>query len=139
MGRIKDEELILLLEQNARTPATKLAEQLGVTETAVRKRIQKLEEQQIITQHTIRISPKKSNFHIVFVGVDTKPETYMRVSQTLLTRNEVKRMYATSGDHHLQLECWFENKESFNNFIQELEKNPDTRKVCPGIIQEQLK
>ena len=139
MGRIRDEELLTLLEQNARAPATQLAKEIGVTETAVRKRIQKLEGQGIITQHTIRISPKKSNYTIVFIGVDTKPESYMRVTNELMNQQAVKRMYSMSGDHQLQLECWFNNREELVEFTQGLEQDEHVLRVCPGIIQEQIK
>lgn len=139
MVRITDMQIIDLLEKDARTPASHIAEELGVTETAIRKRMSRLQEKGIITQYTIRLSPRKSDYLIVFVGVDTKAESYMKISNELKEKDYVKRMYATSGDHHLQLECWFENNEEFNETLSKLSEHPGITKVCPGVVQEQLK
>ncbi len=139
MVRITDKQIVDVLEKDARSPASHIAAQLGVTETAVRKRIAKLQENGIITQYTIRLSPRKSDVLIVFVGIDTKAESYMRISRELKEKHYVKRMYSTSGDHHLQLECWFSGNDEFHQSLHELEENPNITKVCPGVVQEQLK
>lgn len=139
MVRITDAQIIRLLEEDSRMPASHMAKELGVTETAIRKRIQKLRENGIITHHTIRISPRKSDLLIVFVGIDTKAESYMAIGRELKEKPFVKRMYATSGDHQLQLECWFKSNEEFHSEIEELENNPCITKVCPGVVQEQIK
>ena len=139
MVRITDMQIIDLLERDARTPASHIAEELGVTETAIRKRMAKLQEKKIVTQHTIRVSPRKSDFLIVFVGIYTKAESYRKISNELKEKSYVKRMYSTSGDHHLQLECWFTSNEEFHESLHKHEKNPEITKICPGIAQEQIK
>ena len=51
--RIVDEELLDLLEENARMKFVDLADRLGVTETAVRKRMRKMVENGVIKKFTI--------------------------------------------------------------------------------------
>jgi len=62
--RISDLELIQILMKNSRTPFVKIAEMLGVSETAVRKRIRKLERDGVIRKYTIEVDPKKIGFEI---------------------------------------------------------------------------
>ena len=51
--RIVDEELLDLLQLNARMKFVDLADRLGVTETAVRKRMRKMVENGVIKKFTI--------------------------------------------------------------------------------------
>lgn len=139
MVRITDDAVLEALEKNGRIPAAHIATKLGVTETAIRKRIAKLEEKGIIQKYTIHISPKKSAYTVVFIGIDTKPESYMKILDKVAKDEVVKKAYTTSGDHQIQLECWFLDQESFRNYVRNLEENPDIVKVCPGIVQEQVK
>lgn len=139
MVRISDENIIELLQKNGRTPAAHIAAKLGVTETAVRKRIKKLEDNGTITQYTIRTSPKKTGQTHVFIGVDSEPEHFMSTVKYCREQTTVTRAYTTSGDHTIQLECAFPDNDAFTNFIDELEARPGVKRVCPGIITDTIK
>ena len=58
MVRISNFKILQILRENARTPFVKIAELLGVSETAVRKRVRKLEEQGIIRKYTVEVDQK---------------------------------------------------------------------------------
>jgi len=53
--RISDLEIIRILRENARIPFVKIAEDLGVSEIAIRKRVKKLEKDGIIRRYTIEV------------------------------------------------------------------------------------
>lgn len=140
MVRISDEQVLELLEGDGRMPAARMAEKLGVTETAIRKRMRKLETKGIIKQYTIRVDPKKLGKEVIaMVGVDTTPEEYMKVIDDLRGRPEVRAGYTASGDHMIQLECWFQNSETFKEFMQELEAMKGITRLCPGLVLEKFK
>jgi len=61
--------------ENSRTPIMKIAEKLGVSETAIRKRIRKMEKNGIIKKYTVEIDPRKLGYNVIaLIGLDTTPE-----------------------------------------------------------------
>ena len=56
MVRISNLELLRILKENSRIPFVKIAKIFGVSETAVRKRIRKLEKEGIIKKYTIEVN-----------------------------------------------------------------------------------
>lgn len=121
-------------------PFVEIARKLGVSETAVRKRLQKLEELGIIKKYTIEVDPRKIGFNIVaLIGIDTTPEAYVKVIDTLKNDDRIVKMYSSSGDHMLLLEVWFRNSEEMTRFVKRLNNIEGVTRVCPAIIIERLK
>ncbi len=140
MVRISNLKLIKILLKNARKPYQQVAKEFDVSETAIRKRVKKLEEDKIILGFTIDVNPKKLGYsHVVLLGIDTLPEKLLNVVHELKKRDEIVKLYLSSGDHMIMAECWFEDSESFLAFIRELESNKDITKVCPAILVERIK
>ncbi len=140
MVRISNLKLIKILLKNARKPYPQVAKEFNVSETAIRKRVKKLEQEQVILGFTIDVNPKKLGYsHVVLLGIDTLPEKLLEVTRALKEKDEVIKLYLSSGDHMIMAECWFESSEEFMNFIKELESNKSITKVCPAILVERLK
>lgn len=140
MVRISDKKLIKLLMENSRIPFTKLAEELGVTEAAVRKRIKTLEKRGVIRKFTIDVDPKALGYKFdVLIGVDTTPETYIKVIDYLKNIDKVIELYTSTGDHMILIRMWFEDTEEMNFFIRSLEEMQGITRVCPAILLEKLK
>ena len=140
MVRFSDFELIKLLMKNSRTPYVKLGELLGVSETAIRKRVRKLEEEGVIRRYTIEVDPKKLGFKVnALIGLDTVPERFIAVIEELKAMEEVLGLYSASGDHMILLECWFKDSDELARFVKRLESIRGVSRICPAIILEKLK
>ena len=140
MVRFSDFELIKLLMKNSRTPYVKLGELLGVSETAIRKRVRKLEEEGVIRRYTIEVDPKKLGFKVnALIGLDTVSERFIAVIEELKAMEEVLGLYSASGDHMILLECWFKDSDELTRFVKRLESIRGVTRVCPAIILEKLK
>ena len=140
MVRFSDFELIKLLMENSRIPYVKLGELLGVSETAIRKRVKRLEEEGVIRRYTIEVDPKKLGFKVnALIGLDTVPERLIAVIEELKAMEDVLSLYSASGDHMLLLECWFKDSEELARFVKRLESIRGVTRVCPAIILEKLK
>ncbi len=133
-------KIVEILQKNARTPYTQIARKLGVTEAAVRKRVKKLEEIGVIKGYRAIIDPKKLGYNIIaFIGFDVDPERYASVISTVKNLPEVRRMFSTTGDHMIMIECWFGNGDALLAFVRSLENIEGVSRVCPAIIVEELK
>ncbi|MEQ9715406.1 MAG: Lrp/AsnC family transcriptional regulator [Candidatus Asgardarchaeia archaeon] len=139
MVRISNLELLRILKENSRIPFVKIAKIFGVSETAVRKRIKKLEKEGIIKKYTIEVNLKKIGLEMALIGMDTKPEYYISTIEKLKEMDEVVNLYASSGDHMIMIECWFKSSEKLRKFIKTLESMEGVTRVCPAIILEKIK
>ena len=140
MVRISNKDLLRILQQNSRTPFIEIARRLKVTETAVRKKVKKLQEEGVIRRFTIEIDPKKIGFAVqAIIGVDTKPEKYIPAIEKLKSMEEVLSLYSSSGDHMILMECWFKDTEELRKFLKKLESIDGVTRICPAIILEKIK
>ncbi|MEM4468869.1 MAG: Lrp/AsnC family transcriptional regulator [Candidatus Nezhaarchaeales archaeon] len=140
MVRFSNLELLRILRENARTPFLRIAKQLGVTETAVRKRVRRLEEEGIIVRYTVEVDFKKLGYEVhAFIGIDTKPETLIDTIKSLKGLEEVVSLYSTSGDHMLIAECLFKSSSDLVKFIDKLNSMSGVTRVCPAIVVEKIK
>ena len=93
----RDRKIISMLLRDARTPKTKIAKMLGLSETAVRKRITKLEKEGVILGYNAMLNYK--NLFASLTGIDVGPEHLWDVIKKLKEMEEVKIVMLTSGDH----------------------------------------
>ncbi len=139
-NKISDYDIIQLLLKNSRKSFVDIAKELKVTETAVRKRVRRMEKEGIIERYSIDVNPKKLGFGMrVLLGIDTTPQTYISIIQKLKKIDEILRVYSSSGDHMLMLECWMKNDEELNSFIEKIENIEGIVDICPAIIKEIIK
>jgi Lrp/AsnC family transcriptional regulator for asnA, asnC and gidA len=140
MARISNHDIVRLLMENARVSYVEIAEKLGVSEAAVRKRIKRLEDLGVIRRYTIDVDPKRLGYEVLaIVGLDVEPEHLLKVMEELRSREEAVRLYLTSGDHMLIVECWFRGSQELSSFVKNLESREGIRMVCPAIVLERLK
>ncbi len=140
MVRISDIELLNELRENSRASFVNLARKFGVTETAIRKRVRKLEEQGTIKKYTIEVDPRKLGYGVsAVIGIDTKPESYMPVLEKLKDMKDVKYLRTSSGDHMILVDCWFRQPGELRAFVKKIDRMDGVVKACPSVITEELK
>lgn len=128
------------LLRNGRKSFVDIASELNVTETAIRKRVKKMEEEGIITRYSIEINPKRLGFGVkALIGLDTSPQRYLTVIQKLKKKDKILKLYSASGDHMIMMECWFIDDEELTEFLEHLEKINGVIDVCPTIITDLIK
>lgn len=62
-----DAQLLSLLQENSRYPATELADRLGVSDNTVHNRIDRLEDAGVITGYTTTLDPDEMGFDLYFM------------------------------------------------------------------------
>lgn len=135
----KDREIIFSLLKDARIPKLRIAEKLGVSETAVRKRIEKLENQKILLGYRAVVDYKKTGFLASFTGIDVEPEQLWKVMNTLKDFEEILNLYLTSGDHTILAEIITESLDKMNELHEKITKISGVKRVCPAVILEVVK
>lgn len=136
----KDKTIIETLEQNARTSFTSIAKKLNLSEAAIRKRVKKLEEKNIILGYKASVNYKKLGYsNKIIFGVDTTAKDYFNVINSLKEINFVKNLTTSSGDHMLMFEVWVKNMNELNLYLKQINSIGGVIESCPSIIHEDLK
>jgi len=136
----KDAVILRMLMDNARTPLTEIAKAVGVTDVAVKKRIQKLEREGVIKKYTIVVEPKKIGYNgVALVGVDTDPDKVLSVAHELSKREFTVSVFVTTGDHMIMTEVWAKTGQDLMRIIEEIGRMEGVKKVCPAIVLERIK
>jgi len=135
----KDLKIIEILMRNARTPKVRIAKELGVTETAVRKRIAKLEREGIILSYKAVVNYKSAGLISSLTGVDVDAEKLWLVVNKLKEMDEVKSMWLTTGDHMIMLEIVVKSVDALSEVHERIACIEGVKRVCPAVILEVLK
>lgn len=118
MTDLLNKQLISLLEQDATQTSEKLAEQLSISPSTVRRRMEDLIKRGVIRIIAIP-DPKQVDLPlIVVVGFQIEHEQINLALDTLSSREDVKCLYATSGRFDAIALMWFSSTEELFKFIE---------------------
>jgi DNA-binding Lrp family transcriptional regulator len=118
MVDLLDKELISLLEQDANQTSEKLAEQLSVSSSTVRRRMGELIKRGVIRIVAIP-EPKQIGLPlIVVIAFQISHEKANSFFKILGSRKDVKCLYATSGRFDAIALMWFSSTEQLYEFME---------------------
>ncbi|MBC7128586.1 MAG: Lrp/AsnC family transcriptional regulator [Thermoplasmatales archaeon] len=136
----KDKKIIEILEKNARTPYTKIAKELGLSEGAIRKRVDNLEKNGIIKKYVAVVDPKKIGYNsIALLGVDVEPTKLLEVANEISKIDEAKNVSISTGDHMIMAEIWARDGRRLSELLTRIGKIDGIKRLCPAIILEKVK
>ncbi len=137
----KDKKIIRMLERDSRIPFTEIADKLNVSEATVRKRVKKLEENEVILGYTVKIDRSKLGYDTVaYVGLDVDPSLFLQAAKKMTEIKEVKYVATSTGDHMIMTEIVARNGKELTKIIsKKIGKIEGVRRICPAIILEILK
>lgn len=114
-----DMRIIGSLSGNARKPYKSIAQELGVSDSTVRKRIGRMIEDGIIKEFTVLL-----DYHALgriikaFIGLRVQPPRLKGIVEHLQENPDVQVLYRTTGDVDLFVEVIFKDMEELNGFLE---------------------
>jgi len=114
-----DSKIIGFLKRNARTSYTKIGKDLGITEGAVRKRVQNLVKSGAIKRFTVDVEDPEKVRSLLLVKVNTKipnPE----VAKDIHAVDYVERVYEISGEYDLVVHTAAPTIDTMNHCVDEI-------------------
>src|SRR5574342_1420300 len=101
MSRDKtDETIIEMLKKNSRESFVEIGQKLGLSESAVRRRVKNLTDGGIIKKFTIETGDQNSTKAIVLISVESSMDT-SKVSARLTKLEGVKTVYEITGQYDI--------------------------------------
>ncbi len=137
----RDRKIVELLLKDSRMSYSKIAKILGISDTAVRKRIKNLEKEGVIRGYTVCVDPHSLGYKCVAIlGIDTESDRFYKVAETLKNMKEVRCVDMTSGENMIVVEIWAENGEDLAKLISErIGKIDGVKKVKSSVVLQKLK
>ena len=120
----KDREILCILEDNSKLSANDIAQMVNLDAQDVEKRIQELEEMQIIRKYATVINWEKAGNGEVSAIIELKvsPERdfgYDRIAERLSRFKQVRTLRLITGTYDLQLIVSGRNMQEVSRFVSE--------------------
>jgi len=122
MDRI-DTQIIIHLQQDGRLSITELAERVGLTATPCARRVQKLEEDGIITGYTAKVDATKLGFPVtvfIFVELERQAHETLKTFETAIRRfDEVMECHLMTGTRDILLKVVAPDLRALDRFLED--------------------
>ncbi len=119
----RDHRILALLQRDSRISNADLAQAVGMSSSALWRRVRALEEAGVIERFGVTVNPARMglNFHaIVHVHLTRHdPDGIVEFIRAVAGRDEIQECYATTGqaDYHLRVLC--RDLDAYNRFLEE--------------------
>jgi Lrp/AsnC family transcriptional regulator len=138
-----DRKILQILQEDATIPVAEIGRRVGLSTTPCWRRIQKLEEEGVITKRVAVLDPKKVNAKVtVFVSITTSQhneEWLKRFAEVIRDVPEVVEFYRMSGQVDYLLRVVVPDIEAYDLFYKRLISRIDIADVSSAFAMEQIK
>jgi DNA-binding Lrp family transcriptional regulator len=128
-----DERILDLLEEDSRMTYVEIGKIVGLSEGAVRNRIQNLTSTGVIKKFTIEKSTSHGVSAVTMIAVDPSTPTY-EVSMSVSELDGVERVYEVTGEYDIMLVSSSVNIDGINSCIEDIRKIVGVEKTNTIIV-----
>jgi Lrp/AsnC family leucine-responsive transcriptional regulator len=122
-----DAQLLGLLKENSRLSFADLGRRINLSPSAVRERVQKLEDVGVIKKYDIQIDYKKLGYGLeAFILLKVFPGSLKDVLKKIIEFPEVKEAHRITGNQNLHLKVVLRNQIDLQNLLDKLMVFGDT-------------
>ena len=135
-----NKKILDMLIKDSRRPYREIAEELGITESTVRKRVKKLVEDKVIERFTLALNPEKSGRSVIaYVTAYPQNQREREVEELVKELPEVVEAYAMSGKCGVNMKVEVKDLQSLNRFLEKLQNEPAITALESCIALKELK
>lgn len=118
-----DRQILKLLQENARYTAIELGEQIGVSDNTIHNRMERLEEEGVITGYTATVNHDRTGLDLFFLFIcTTRISKRSKVAEEVLTLPQVVEVTEVmSGEQNLLVKVYGAEDEDITRVAQELD------------------
>lgn len=116
-----DKKIINILKNDSRKSFVEIANDIGMSESAVRRRVKNLQDTGIIKKFTIEMGPSNKTSAITLISVSSVADT-SKVSDQLLNLKGVDTVYEITGQYDIATIIVAPTILEINSYIDEIRK-----------------
>ena len=138
-----DKKIIQILQEDSTIPVAEIGRRVGLSTTPCWRRIQKLEEDGVITARVALLDPKRANVNVTaFVSITTNQhndEWLKRFAEVIRELPEVVEFYRMAGQVDYLLRVVVPDIDAFDGFYKRLIAKIDIADVSTAFAMERIK
>ncbi len=135
-----DKKLLEILQNDAKTSYSKIADVLKVSEATVHLRIKKLMKQGVIKRFQAIIDPEKVGKNTVaIVAITTTPSEFETVLEELKKIPEIYELYDVTGEYYAIAKVRVGSKEELTSVLDKIGKIPGVESTKTMYVLRTLK
>ena len=127
----KDRAIVSILQYDGRTPFTKIAEKLEVTEGSVRQRVKRLIKSKKLQVVGIARPEEMGWQEVGIIGITVQADRIMEIAEAVAQLPEVSYLVQVAGEFDLFAEVFCRDRDHFVSFL-----NNSLNKI-PGVERTQ--
>jgi len=135
-----DRKILLELLHDGRTPASQLAERVGLSRPAIAERIEKLERAGVIRGTTVVVNPLALGQSVTAFVSARRPGSFdakgKKAFAELLVKDEVLEMHTVAGDDCYLIKLRTDSIPSLNALVNEMTRDPLGMSTRTTIVME---
>ena len=141
---VKDRRILAELQRDSRLTNQELADKVGMSSSAMWRRVKSLEEEGVILRYAAIVDPKKAGFGLAsMVHVSLARHEQKNVEHFIhevLQHPEVLECFATSGEADFHLRVVVEDIDAYNMFLDNfIFRLPGVSQVRSNIVLKEIK
>lgn len=115
-----DMKILKMLIEDGRKTLNKIADEVGLSTSGVRRRIKILEEENILKGYTAKVDPEKAGYDVAaFLNIDVKSSEVRRVAGVLKRCKGICEIHKTTGNHGLIAKFRAEDRGEISEFVED--------------------
>jgi Lrp/AsnC family transcriptional regulator for asnA, asnC and gidA len=96
-----DKKILTMLQQDARTPFSKIAKSLNLSEATIHIRIKRLRNEGVLRGFYADVDPERAGRGVLgFVLVKAEPRKYDEILKNIVSMKEVTDVYDVTGEYY---------------------------------------
>jgi DNA-binding Lrp family transcriptional regulator len=139
-----DRLLLNLLQEDAGQTAERLADRVGLSPSAIQRRIRRLREHGVIVRDTAILDPKKVGSPSLFiVGLQVereRPEMLSQLREALAKEDNVQQIFYVTGEADFILVVVARNTAQFDEYMSALVRaHPNIKRFTTSVVLNTVK
>jgi len=140
----QDQDILAELQRDSRLTMQELGERVGMSSSAVWRRVKSLEEDGVIDRYAVLVNPRKAGFglsSVVHVSLARHERSHVENFVREVRRHpEVLECFATSGEADFHLRVVVEDIDAYNRFLDDFVfRLPGVSQVRSNIVLKEIK
>jgi len=115
-----DRKILNLLIENSRVSITEIAKQVHLSRVAVRERIKRMEESNIIQQYTAVVDSSALGYGVAaFLEIEVLPQHLEEVAQELIKKKDISIVYQMTGPSILHVHVFAKDNNKLSAYLKD--------------------
>jgi Lrp/AsnC family transcriptional regulator, leucine-responsive regulatory protein len=139
-----DRQLLNLVQEDAAQTAEQLAERVGLSSSAIQRRLKRMREQGVIMRDIAVVEPRavgRPTFFVVSLEIEReRPELISQLREWIDRRPEVQQAFYVTGETDFVMIVTSRDTEAFDVMMSRLvQENPNVRRFTTNVVLGTIK